>query len=84
VASITIRNLDDALKARLRLHAARHGRSMEEAAREILKSALAADVRPAPNLADALRRRVAKLGGIELDIPAREMLPPPRFGRQRR
>ena len=37
MASITIRNLDDDLKQRLRVRAAEHGRSMEEEAREILR-----------------------------------------------
>ena len=40
MASITIRNLDDTLKRRLRIRAAEHGRSMEEEAREILRSAV--------------------------------------------
>ena len=40
MASMTIRNLDDDLKARLRLRAARHGQSMEEEARSILRSVL--------------------------------------------
>jgi phosphopantothenoylcysteine decarboxylase/phosphopantothenate--cysteine ligase len=39
MASITIRQLDDALKRRLRLRAARHGRSMEDEARTILRDA---------------------------------------------
>jgi hypothetical protein len=34
MASITIRNLEDDLKRRLRIRAAGHGRSMEEEARE--------------------------------------------------
>jgi phosphopantothenoylcysteine decarboxylase / phosphopantothenate---cysteine ligase len=42
MASITIRRLDDDLKKRLRLRAARHGRSMEDEARTILHSAAAA------------------------------------------
>jgi plasmid stability protein len=42
VASITIRNLDEDLKARLRVQAAQRGRSMEDEAREILRSALEA------------------------------------------
>jgi plasmid stability protein len=33
MASITIRNLDDDVKQRLRIRAAEHGRSMEEEAR---------------------------------------------------
>ena len=41
MASITIRNLDEETKRRLRIRAARHERSMEEEARNILRSALA-------------------------------------------
>jgi plasmid stability protein len=37
MASITIRNLDDDVKRRLRVRAAEHGRSMEEEARDILR-----------------------------------------------
>ncbi len=43
MASITIRQLDDALKRRLRLRAARNGRSMEDEARTILRGAAAGD-----------------------------------------
>src|SRR5262245_54238808 len=39
MASITIRQLDDDLKRRLRLRAARNGRSMEDEARTILRDA---------------------------------------------
>jgi antitoxin FitA len=40
MATLTIRKLDDRLMVRLRVRAAHNGRSMEEEAREILKSAL--------------------------------------------
>ena len=40
MASITIRNLEEPLKARLRIRAATHGRSMEEEARDILRNVL--------------------------------------------
>lgn len=40
MASITIRNLDDDIKLRLRIRAAKHGRSMEEEARAILRRAM--------------------------------------------
>jgi len=42
VASITIRNLDESLKSRLRIQAAVHGRSMEDEAGDILRSSLRA------------------------------------------
>ena len=79
MASITIRNLDDDLKRRLRIRAAEHGHSMEEEAREILRQVVSG--RPPPrDLAAAIRARVAGLGGVELDLPPREpMREPPRF-----
>jgi antitoxin FitA len=80
MASITIRRLEDALKKRLRLRAAHHGRSMEEEAREILKTALATDISPSENLAVAIRRIFEPLGGVELEIPPREPIrEPPKF-----
>ena len=53
MASITIRNLDDSLKRCLRMRAAKHGRSMEEEAREILRHAVE-EPAPPPNLAAAI------------------------------
>ena len=80
MASMTIRNLDDDIKQRLRVQAAEHGRSMEEEALAILRAALTEPAPPA-NLARAIRARFAPLGGVELDIPPREpMREPSRFG----
>jgi plasmid stability protein len=62
MASITIRNLDDTLKRRLRKRAAEHGRSMEEEAREILRL-LVGEPAPPVNIAAAIRARVAAFGG---------------------
>lgn len=79
MASITIRNLDDGIKRRLRVRAAEHGRSMEEEAREILRDVVG-DIRPPMNLAQRLRARVARTGGADLDIPTRDaMRTPPAF-----
>jgi plasmid stability protein len=72
MASITIRKLDDSVKTRLRVRAARHGRSMEEEAREILRSVLALEQPHARNLAEAIRRHVEPLGGVELRLPRRQ------------
>ncbi len=71
MASITIRNLDDDVKRRLRIRAAGHGRSMEEEAREILREVVGQE-RRSQNLAAAIRARVAPLGGVDLDLPPRE------------
>lgn len=82
MASITIRNLDDRTKARLRQRAARHGRSMEAEARTLLRAALAEDERKGENLVDAIRALFAPLGGVDLPLPPREpMREPPKFGR---
>ena len=79
MASITIRNLDDGVKTRLRVRAANNGRSMEEEARNILREAVEREAEPR-NLAQAIRARFAPLGGVELDLPVREpMRDPPGF-----
>lgn len=70
MASITIRNLDDEVKSRLRVRAAGNGRSMEEEARLILRDAVERKPR-ARNLAVAIRARIAPLGGVDLELPPR-------------
>jgi len=77
MASITIRRLDDGVKAKLRVRAAVHGRSMEEEAREILKAGLMAKRTPGRNLADSIRRHYAPFGGVELVLRPREPVRPP-------
>ena len=80
MASITVRNLDDSLKRRLRIRAAENGRSMEQEARDILRAALGDDAAPARNLGTAIHELFRPYGGVELDIPNRDpMREPPRF-----
>jgi antitoxin FitA len=80
MATLTIRQLDEKTKTRLRVRAAHHGRSMEEEAREILRSALVAQPNLKENLADVVRRRFAPLGGVELELPPRDPIrKPPDF-----
>ena len=82
MASVTIRNLDERTKARLRVRAAQHGRSMEEEARTLLRTALREDTVAGRNLADAIRARFRRLGGVDLRLPAREPIrEPPKVGR---
>jgi plasmid stability protein len=71
MASITIRQLEENTKRKLRIRAARHGRSMEQEAREILKSALSQAEEPPKDLGQAIRDIFAPLGGVELQIPPR-------------
>jgi len=79
MASITIRRLPESTKRRLRIRAARNGRSMEQEARELLQAAL---IQPAPqpeNLGEAIRNLFAPFGGIDLKIPKREPIPDSRI-----
>lgn len=84
MASITIRNLDDDIKQRLRVRAAEHGRSMEEEARDILRRVMG-DAETPRDLAAAIRARVARAARADLELPAREPMrePPPIGGRPR-
>ncbi len=80
MTSITIRNLDDALKRRLRVQAAEHGRSMEEEARDILRSALNRKPAPAVKVGTAIRALFEPLGGVDIELPERQPIrEPPRF-----
>jgi plasmid stability protein len=77
---MTIRNLDDELKARLRVRAARHGHSMEEEVRGILRDVLAAEPLSGRSLVDGIREMVEPYGGVELELPERvPMREPPDF-----
>jgi plasmid stability protein len=80
MTTLTIRNVDAAIEERLRVRAARNGRSMEAELRQILSDTLAPESGNQPNLAEAIRRRFAPLGGVDLDphprVPVSE---PPKF-----
>lgn len=82
MASMTIRNLDDSLKAKLRVRAAEHGRSMEEEARVLLRDALEAPRQaPPPHLLDVAQRLFGKRHGVDLKLPPRTKARPlPEFG----
>ncbi len=71
MASITIRQLPETTKRRLRMRAAQHGHSMEQEAREILQAELNKPAAPGKDLVEAIRRRFAPLGGVELELPPR-------------
>jgi len=71
MASITIRNLDERLKRKLRVRAAHRNRSMEDEARDILRTALAQEADAADNLADLMRKRFEPFGGFDLKLPKR-------------
>jgi plasmid stability protein len=68
MAAITVRSLDDDVKHRLRVRAAKHGHSMEAEVRAILVDAVAGEE---PNVWIKFHERFAAIGGVELDIPPR-------------
>jgi plasmid stability protein len=72
MASITIRNLEESTKRRLKIRAATNGRSMEQEAREILKNALAQSPKKKTNLGERIREIFVPLGGVELERVPRE------------
>lgn len=74
MASITIRNLDDDLKAQLRVVAASHGRSMEEEARVIIRQALSR-MSSKGGLGSRIHNRFAAAGGVDLELPERQNKP---------
>ena len=79
MASITIRNLDDDIKRRLRVRAAEHGRSMEEEARDILRRVVGQPSAP-KNLGQAIHARFAAVGGFDQPpIKRGPMRPTPDF-----
>ena len=73
-ATLTIRNIDAAVKERLRIRAAEHGHSMEAEARRILQTALIKNSSrlSGQNFYDRIHARFAALGGVELELPTRE------------
>lgn len=73
MASITIRNLDEQIKAQLRMEAAKHGHSMEEEVRIILRGALNQPQKG--GLGSRIRERFATAGGAELEAPVRSDKP---------
>ena len=68
MAQFVVRHLEDAVKVRLQRRARRHGRSMEEEAREILRSALHRDNALTGRLGSDIAALFAKVG-LDSDIP---------------
>lgn len=70
MAQLVVRNLEDGVKARLQRRATRHGQSMEEEVRDILRNAVRAEEGATGPLGSRLRRRFA---GIGLDDEVAEL-----------
>lgn len=82
MSTMTLQNLDDNLEARLRARAVEHGHSMEDEVQQILRAALLAPAEPSTGaaLVADIRALVEALGGVELQVPLRELTgEPPDF-----
>ncbi len=71
MAAVSVRDLDETVRERLRVRAAQHGRSMEAEIRAILTDAVTPPTDPR-GLAQALLARFGELGGAELELPPRD------------
>ncbi|MBL8956359.1 MAG: Arc family DNA-binding protein [Myxococcaceae bacterium] len=81
MAQLVVRNVESSVKERLRRRAKRHGRSMEEEVRAILRSAVKNDDQPLAPLGTRLARHFRGKG---IDAPIAEVrgrVKPARFGR---
>jgi plasmid stability protein len=84
MATLTIRRVNPEIQKRLRIRAAQNGRSMEAELRQIINDAVGdapdAKTETGRDLAEAIRRRFAPYGGVELEpFPRAQMGPPPEF-----
>jgi len=68
MAQFVVRNIENAVKARLQRRARRNGRSMEEEVREILRSAVHEEAVPAGGLGTEISALFAKVG-LDSEIP---------------
>ena len=71
MANITIRNLDDDIRTRLRVQAASNGHSMEEEVRQILRKAVGRAGR-SRDITSIIRSHFGPTNGVDLELPPRE------------
>jgi len=74
VTTLTIRDIDEELRAELRVRAARHGRSMEAEVRSILRTVLTKPL-SGERLGTRVHLRFASIGTVDLDWPERNEPP---------
>jgi plasmid stability protein len=80
MAQFVVRNLDDDVKARLQRRAKRHGRSMEEEVRQILRSAARCEDRPVRKLGSRISGRFKKAGKLDVRELRGQPIRPASFG----
>jgi len=72
MAALSIRDLDDNVREKLRVRAARHGRSMEAEVRSILTEAVEEHL-DSRGIFDVLIDRFGGLGGVDLELAPRTL-----------
>lgn len=70
MASLMLRNIEEALKAKIRMIAAANGRSMEEEVRQILRQYVLRQ-KSADGVGTRISRRFSEAGGVEMPLPPR-------------
>ena len=68
MAQFVVRDLEEEIKTRLKRRAARHGRSMEEEIRQILRNAAKDSIRPIAKLGSRIAGRFSG-AGLKIDLP---------------
>jgi antitoxin FitA len=68
MAQLVVRNLEEGVKTRLRQRASRHGHSMEEEVRDILRNAVKPEGRIVTALGSRIRNRFVRVG-LQENIP---------------
>jgi antitoxin FitA len=68
MAQFIVRHLEDGVKARLKRRAARHGRSMEDEVRHILRDAVKEQNQQVSKLGSRIAARFAK-AGLTTELP---------------
>lgn len=74
MAILTIRNIDETLKAKLKVMAAQHGFSMKEQTRQIIREAVLGKRKNEKGLGSRIHQRFAKVGGIDIELPTRSLV----------
>ena len=70
MAALSIRDLNERVRERLRIRAAANGRSMEAEVRAILEDAVS-EPEDKEDLVTSLVHGFSELGGVDLDVPTR-------------
>jgi plasmid stability protein len=68
MAQFIVRHLEEEVRARLKRRAERHGRSMEEEVRQILRNAVKGEGKPLARLGSRIAMRFRKVG-LRTDLP---------------